>query len=114
MYPSKFHLIVLLVLSFCLGCRGRWNTDCGPEWCADKMSPFKFYQHLLTSVADAEVIKFLRMLTFVPLEDIAELERSMQQPGYKPNTAQRLLASEVTCFVHGKHGLDQALNATKV
>jgi tyrosyl-tRNA synthetase len=78
------------------------------------MSPFKFYQYLLTSVADAEVIKFLRMLTFVPLEDITELERSMQQPGYQPNTAQRLLASEVTRFVHGQQGLDQALSATKV
>ena len=78
------------------------------------MSPFKFYQYLLTSVGDAEVIKFLRMLTFVPLEDIAQLEASMQQPGYQPNTAQRLLASEVTRFVHGQLGLDQALNATQV
>lgn len=78
------------------------------------MSPFKFYQYLLTSVTDAEVIKFLRMLTFVPLEDISALERSMQQPGYKPNTAQRLLASEVTRFVHGQQGLDQALKATQV
>ncbi len=78
------------------------------------MSPFKFYQYLLTSVTDAEVIKFLRMLTFVPLEDISALEQSMQQPGYKPNTAQRLLASEVTRFVHGQQGLDQALKATQV
>ncbi len=78
------------------------------------MSPFKFYQYLLTTVTDAEVIKFLRMLTFLPLEDISALESSMQQPGYKPNTAQRLLASEVTRFVHGQQGLDQALKATQV
>ena len=57
---------------------------------------------------------FLRMLTFVPLEDIEALQRSMQEPGYKPNTAQRLLAAEVTSFVHGQQGLDQALKATEV
>ena len=81
---------------------------------ADRLSPFKFYQYLLTNVADAEVIKFLRMLTFVPLDELETLERSMQEPGYKPNTAQRLLAGEVTRFVHGQQGLDQALKATEV
>ena len=83
-------------------------------WCtADRLSPFKFYQYLLTNVGDAEVIKFLRMLTFVPLEELDALEASMANPGYVPNTAQRLLASEVTCFVHGQQGLDQALKATQ-
>ena len=81
---------------------------------ADKLSPFKFYQYLLTNVGDEEVITFLRMLTFVPLEDLEALQRSMQEPGYKPNTAQRLLAAEVTSFVHGQQGLDQALKATEV
>ena len=81
---------------------------------ADKLSPFKFYQYLLTTVGDEEVIRFLRMLTFVPLEDLEALERSMQGPGYKPNTAQRLLAAEVTSFVHGQQGLEQALKATEV
>lgn len=41
---------------------------------ADKLSPFKFYQHLLTNVADTEVAKFLRMLTFLPLDEIAAIE----------------------------------------
>ena len=35
---------------------------------ADKLSPFKFYQYFLTSVTDGEVLRFLRMLTFLPLE----------------------------------------------
>lgn len=83
-------------------------------WCAaDRLSPFKFYQYLLTNVGDAEVIKFLRMLTFLPLEELDALEASMANPGYAPNTAQRLLASEVTRFVHGQQGLDQALKATQ-
>ena len=81
---------------------------------ADRLSPFKFYQYLLTNVGDAEVIKFLRMLTFVPLDELETLEGSMQEPGYRPNTAQRLLAGEVTRFVHGQQGLDQALKATEV
>ena len=46
---------------------------------ADKLSPFKFYQHLLTNVADVEAGKFLRMLTFLPLEDIAQIEAESQQ-----------------------------------
>lgn len=47
---------------------------------AARLSPYKFYQYLF-GVADADVIKLLRMLTFVPLEEIAELEASMQAPG---------------------------------
>lgn len=83
-------------------------------WCAaDRLSPFKFYQYLLTNVGDAEVMKCLRMLTFVPLDELDALEASMADPGYAPNTAQRLLASEVTRFVHGQQGLDQALKATQ-
>lgn len=47
-------------------------------------------------VTDADVIKFLRMLTFLPLEDINALEAAMAQPDYVPNTAQRQLAEAVT------------------
>ena len=81
---------------------------------ADKLSPFKFYQYLLGSVPDADVIKFLRMLTFLPLPDIAQLEEAMQGGQYEPNSAQRLLAEEVTRMVHGELGLQQALKATQV
>ena len=63
---------------------------------------------------DADVIRFLKMLTFLPLEEVAELERAMARSDYTPNTAQRLLAQEVTAFVHGPQGLQQALDATQV
>ena len=82
--------------------------------CADSLSPFRFYQHLLTGVGDADVGAFLRKLTFLPLRQIAELEAGMAAPGYAPNAAQRLLAAEVTRFVHGESGLQQALRATEV
>ena len=54
------------------------------------------------------------MLTFLPLEELASLQGAMQEPGYKPNTAQRLLAEQVTLFVHGQDGLAAALAATQV
>lgn len=46
---------------------------------ADKLSPFKFYQHLLSNVADVEAGKFLRMLTFLPLDEIEQIEAEAQQ-----------------------------------
>lgn len=79
---------------------------------AEKLSPYKFYQYLF-AVADADVIKMLRMLTFAPLAEISELEAAMAAPDYLPNTAQRRLAEEVTRFVHGEEGLQQALKATE-
>ena len=88
----------------------------GAVWlAADQLSPFKFYQFLLTSVPDDDVASFLRMLTFLPLDRIAEVEAAMgggAAAGYAPGDAQRLLAAEVTRFVHGEAGLAQALAAT--
>lgn len=81
---------------------------------AERLSPFKFYQYLLTNTTDKDVIKFLRKLTFLPLEEINCLETEMQAEGYKPNTAQTILAREVTRFVHGAEGLKQAESATQV
>lgn len=81
---------------------------------ADRLSPFKFYQFLLTNTTDKDVTRFLRMLTFLSLEEIQRLEESMSSSSYKPNTAQRVLAREVTAFVHGPEGLRQAEAATQV
>lgn len=90
------------------------KSEEGALWLtADKLSPFKFYQHLLTNVADIEVVKFLKMLTFLPLSEIADIEADMAKPDSTPNSAQRRLAEEVTCFVHGEAGLSQALSATE-
>jgi tyrosyl-tRNA synthetase len=88
------------------------KSESGAVWLSsDMLSPYQMYQFLLKS-ADADVGKFLRMLTFLPLEEIEALESSMLQPEYVPNTAQKLLAEEVTRFVHGEEGLQQALKAT--
>ncbi|GLI58411.1 hypothetical protein VaNZ11_000113 [Volvox africanus] len=85
----------------------------GAVWLsAEKLSPYKFYQYLF-QVTDADVIKLLKMLTFLPLEDIEALQAAMGAPGYVPNAAQRRLAEEVTRFVHGEEGLAQAIKATE-
>ncbi|KAG2485358.1 hypothetical protein HYH03_015851 [Edaphochlamys debaryana] len=79
---------------------------------AERLSPYKFYQYLF-QVTDADVIKLLKMLTFLPLSEVDALQAAMGQPGYVPNTAQRRLAEEVTRFVHGEEGLAQAIKATE-
>lgn len=82
------------------------KSEAGAVWLApDKLSPYKFYQYLFATT-DADVVRFLKMLTFLPLEEIATVEAAMSEPGYAPNTAQKLLAQEVTRFVHGEEGLE--------
>lgn len=74
-------------------------------------SPYMLYQHLFAT-EDCDVIKFLKVLTFLSLEEIASIEASMRRWDYVPNAAQRKLAEEVTRFVHGCIGLREAVNAT--
>ena len=88
------------------------KSEQGAIWMSpDKLSPFEFYQYLIR-IADADVIKLLKMLTFIDLGTINELEHQMKQPGYAANTAQRLLAEAITNLVHGQEGLQKALQAT--
>ncbi|WCJ40282.1 Tyrosine--tRNA ligase [Euphorbia peplus] len=89
------------------------KSEDGAIWLSPLLlSPYKFYQYLF-SVPDADVIRFLKMLTFLELKEIDELETGMKGPGYVPNTAQRRLAEEVTRFVHGEDGLVEAVKATE-
>ncbi|KAK7385611.1 hypothetical protein VNO78_31343 [Psophocarpus tetragonolobus] len=89
------------------------KSEDGAIWLSPTfLSPYKFYQYFF-SVPDADVIKFLKILTFLNIEEIVALEGEMGKPGYVPNTAQRRLAEEVTRFVHGEDGLAEALKATE-
>lgn len=89
------------------------KSEEGAVWLSPKMlSPYKFYQYFF-SVPDTDVVRFLKILTFLSLEEIGEIEMEMGKAGYLPNTAQRRLAEEVTRFVHGQEGLDEALKATE-
>ncbi len=75
-----------------------------------KTSCYDFYQFFLRSM-DADVIRYLRIFTFLPEERIKELEKSLAEAPER-REAQKVLAEEVTRAVHGEAGLQQALKAT--
>lgn len=89
------------------------KSEKGAIWLSpERVSPYEFYQYLVR-VPDADVITLLRLLTFVEMGEIRQLEQAMQQPDYQPNTAQKRLAEEVTRFIHGDEGLKIAQKVTE-
>ena len=75
------------------------KTQKGAVWLdPNKTSPFEFYQYW-RNVADADVLKCLRMLTFLPLEQIEEMDK---WEGSELNKAKEILAFELTKLVHGE------------
>ncbi|KAL1552821.1 tyrosine--tRNA ligase [Salvia divinorum] len=89
------------------------KSEDGAVWLSPSLlSPYQFYQYFF-SISDADVVRFLKILTFLPMDEISKIEIDMQSPSYAPNAAQRRLAEEVTLFVHGDEGLTEALKATE-
>ena len=87
------------------------KTEKGAVWLdPEKTSPYEFYQYW-RNVGDADVIKCLKMLTFVPIEQIEEMEKTMQ--GAELNKAKELLAFELTKLVHGEEEAKKADDAAK-
>ena len=75
------------------------KTQSGAVWLdPNKTSPFDFYQYW-RNIADADVLKCLRMLTFLPLEQIDEMDK---WEGSQLNQAKEILAFELTKLVHGE------------
>ncbi|RJW41660.1 tyrosine--tRNA ligase [Clostridiales bacterium TF09-2AC] len=75
------------------------KTQSGAVWLdPNKTTPFEFYQYW-RNVADADVLKCLRMLTFLPIEQIDEMD---QWEGSQLNQAKEILAFELTKLVHGE------------
>lgn len=75
------------------------KTQSGAVWLdAEKTSPYDFYQYW-RNVGDADVLKCLRMLTFLPLEQIDEMEK---WEGSELNRAKEILAFELTKMIHGE------------
>ena len=74
-----------------------------------KTSPYDFYQYW-RNVGDADVLKCIRMLTFLPLEQIDEMEK---WEGSRLNEAKEILAYELTKTVHGEEEAEKAKNAGK-
>ena len=86
------------------------KTQSGAVWLdPNKTSPFDFYQYW-RNVADADVLKCLRMLTFLPLEQIDEMDK---WEGSQLNTAKEILAYELTKLVHGEEEAEKAKEASR-
>ena len=86
------------------------KTQSGAVWLdPKKTSPFDFYQYW-RNVADADVLKCIRMLTFLPLEEIDKMDA---WEGAQLNTAKEILAFELTKLVHGQEEAQKARDAAK-
>lgn len=86
------------------------KTQSGAVWLdPQKTSPFEFYQYW-RNVADADVLKCIRMLTFLPLE---EIDKMSDWEGSQLNTAKEILAYELTKLVHGEEEAEKAKESAR-
>ena len=86
------------------------KTQSGAVWLdPQKFSPYDFFQYW-RNVDDADVIRFLKMLTFIPIEEIEAMESF---EGSQLNKAKEMLAFELTKLVHGEDEAQKALKTTK-
>ena len=86
------------------------KTEKGAVWLdAEKTSPFEFFQYW-RNVSDSDVIKCLKMLTFVPMSEINELAKL---EGSELNKAKEILAFELTKLVHGEEEAQKALEGAR-
>ena len=88
------------------------KTETGTLWLdPEKTSPYQFYQFWVNA-ADRDVVKFLKLFTFLSHERIWELEREVEARPEK-REAQRVLAEEVTTFIHGVAAKDRAVHISE-
>ena len=86
------------------------KTAKGAVWLdPNKTSPYEFYQYW-RNVGDSDVLKCLRMLTFLPIEQIDEMDK---WEGSQLNTAKEILAYELTKLVHGQEEAEKAQSAAR-
>lgn len=87
------------------------KTAGGAIWLdGEKTSPYEFYQFWLNT-ADSDVVKYLKIFTFLSREEIEALEGKVETEAHL-REAQKTLASEMTKMIHGEEGLEQALKIT--
>lgn len=86
------------------------KTASGAVWLdPEKTSPYEFYQYW-RNVSDKDVLKCIRMLTFLPLEEIDKMDK---WEGSQLNTAKEILAYELTKLVHGEEEAQKAQSAAR-
>lgn len=86
------------------------KTESGALWLdPEKTSPYEFYQYF-RNVDDEDVIRCLKLITFVPMDEIRRLEKLQEQ---ELNEAKRILAFEVTKLVHGEEEAKKAMETAE-
>ncbi len=89
------------------------KTEAGTVWLdAEKTSPYDFYQYWIRT-DDRDVVKLLKYFTYLPIEEITELEKLVQVEPEK-RQAQKVLAEEVTKLVHGPEQTALAQKAARI
>jgi len=84
------------------------KTEGGAVWLdPEKTSPYEFYQFWINT-ADADVVKYLKLFTFLSREEIEQLEQAVQEEPHL-RKAQKALAEEMTRLIHGEEALQQAI-----
>ncbi|MCR8968246.1 tyrosine--tRNA ligase [Streptococcus zalophi] len=78
---------------------------------ANKTSPYEMYQYFVNTMDD-DAVRFLKIFTFLSLEEIEEIRVAFEQEPHK-RLAQKILAKEVVTLVHGKEAFDKAINITE-
>ncbi len=87
------------------------KTQSGAVWLdPEKTSPYDFFQYW-RNVDDADVMKCMKLLTFIPIEEIEEMERTLE--GAQLNAAKERLAFELTKLVHGEEEAQKCLDAAR-
>jgi tyrosyl-tRNA synthetase len=88
------------------------KTESGAIWLdPEKTTPYEFYQFWINT-ADADVVKYLKIFTFLSHEEIEQLERAVQEEPHL-RKAQKVLAEEITRLIHGEDSLQQAIKISQ-
>ncbi len=88
------------------------KTESGSVWLDPKQtSPYEFYQFWINT-SDAEVVKRLKQFTFLSLDEIAKVEEEFNKAPHE-RLAQKVLAKEITTFIHGEKAYQEALNISQ-
>lgn len=88
------------------------KTESGAVWLdPEKTTPYEFYQFWINT-ADADVVKYLKIFTFLSHEEIEQLEKAVEEEPHL-RKAQKVLAEELTSLIHGGDALEQAIKISQ-
>lgn len=109
---ATVHALTVPLVTAADGTKFGKSTGGGSLWLDPQMtSPYAWYQYFVNTV-DADVIRYLRWFTFLPAEELAELERATAERPQQ-RAAQRRLAAELTALVHGEAATEAAEHASR-